>query len=244
MSTFVLVHGAWHDGSAWTAVLTHLTRDGHTAFGPTVAGHGPGGDKAVTHTQSTQSIVDFIVQQHLTEVVLLGHGAGGTIIAKVVEQVPDRMQRLIFWNAFVLHDGESILDNVPPHYRTLFAQIAGAAPDRAVMLPFPLWREAFMNDADLALAQASYAHLSPAPYQFPERLDLKTFYDIVRSGRVACSYLNCTDDIALPQGAWGWHPRMLNRLGLCRLVQMPGGHEVLFSNPAGLAAKIIEAGRD
>ncbi|MBM3225820.1 MAG: salicylate esterase [Candidatus Tectomicrobia bacterium] len=112
------------------------------------------------------------------------------------------------------------------------------------MLPFPIWREAFMNDADLALAQASYTHLSPEPYQFPEQLDLKRFYCHVQSGQVACSYLHCTEDIALPQGTWGWHPRMANRLGLYRLVQMPGGHEVIFSNPVGLAEKILEAGRD
>ena len=29
-----------------------------------------------------------------------------------------------------------------------------------------------------------------------------------------------------------------------RLVQMPGSHEVVFSNPGGLAQKLIEAGRD
>ncbi|MBD2249304.1 alpha/beta hydrolase, partial [Nostoc sp. FACHB-888] len=43
---------------------------------------------------------------------------------------------------------------------------------------------------------------------------------------------------------WGWHPRMSNRLGLFRLVQMPGSHEVMFSNQIGLAEKIIVAGRD
>jgi len=37
---------------------------------------------------------------------------------------------------------------------------------------------------------------------------------------------------------------MSTRLGLFRLVQMPGSHEVIFTNPAGLAAKLIEAGRD
>jgi hypothetical protein len=31
---------------------------------------------------------------------------------------------------------------------------------------------------------------------------------------------------------------------LYRLVQMPGSHEVVFTNPNGLADKIIEAGRD
>jgi hypothetical protein len=38
------------------------------------------------------------------------------------------------------------------------------------------------------------------------------------------------EDNALPQGAeWGWHPRMSSRLGLFRLVQMPGSHEVIFA---------------
>jgi hypothetical protein len=34
------------------------------------------------------------------------------------------------------------------------------------------------------------------------------------------------------------------RPGLFRLVQMPGSPEVLFTNPKGLAEKLIEAGRD
>jgi hypothetical protein len=45
-------------------------------------------------------------------------------------------------------------------------------------------------------------------------------------------------------GEWAWHPRMSSRLGLHRLVEMPGSHEVIFSNPTGLAEKLIEAGRD
>ena len=48
----------------------------------------------------------------------------------------------------------------------------------------------------------------------------------------------------LPPGEWGWHPRMSSRLGLYRLVQMPGSHEAIFTNPALLADKFVEAGRD
>ena len=241
MTTFVLVHGSWHDGAAWAPVIKHLESKGHRAFGPTVAGHGKGANTQVKHAQCTQSIVDSIVSNHLTDVVLLGHSYGGTIIAKVAEAIPDRLRRLIFWNAFVLHDGECLNDNVPVHYRALFDHLAKASPDFTVMLPFPIWREAFINDADLELAQWSYEQLSPEPYQpFLDTLDMKKFYSL----EIPKSYLNCTEDTALPQGEWGWHPRMSNRLGLFRLVQMPGSHEVIFSNPIGLAEKIIEAGRD
>ena len=241
MSTFVLIHGSWHDGSAWNKVIERLNRHGHTAFGPTVAGHGKGVDKGVSHAQSTRSIVDFIVTQGLTDIVLVGHSYGGTIISKVVEVIPDRVRRLVFWSGFVLNDGESLNDAVPPHFRDLFHDLAAASPDNSVMLPFRIWREAFLNDADLDLARAAYEELSPEPYrQIIEPLDLKKFYmlDTPRS------YLLGSDDIALPPGEWGWHPRMTCRLGLYRFLQMPGGHELLFSNPNGLADKIIDAGRD
>jgi pimeloyl-ACP methyl ester carboxylesterase len=242
MSTFVLVHGSWHDGSAWKTVIHHLEAKGHQAFAPTIAGHGKGANKNVNHAQCTQSIVDYIVDKDLTDIVLLGHSFGGTAIAKAAEAISDRIKRLIFFTAFVLNDGESLTDLFPPDSQALFDQLVRQSDDRTVMLPFDIWREAFINDADLELAKSSYAQLSPEPYQpWIDKLDLKQFYSLP----IPKSYLYCTEDNVLPQGEqWGWHPRMSNRLGLFRLVQMPGSHEVIFSNPIGLAEKIIVAGRD
>ena len=239
--TFVLVHGSWHDGSLWNAVAEHLRSMGHTVHTPTIAGHGPGADRNVNHAACTASIVDYIRQNDVRDFVLVGHSFGGTIISKVAEHVPDRIRRLVFWNAFVLQDGQSLLDNVPPHYRELFTALASASDDGTVTMPFPVWREAFINDADLALAKRTYDMLTPEPFQpFVDKLDLKTFYSL----DIPKSYLNCTEDTALPPGEWGWHPRMSSRLGLHRLVQMPGSHEVMFSDPRALAMKFIEAGRD
>ena len=177
----------------------------------------------------------------LNDIVLLGHSFSGTIISKVAETIPERIRHLVFLNAFVLRDGNSLNDEVPKSYVDLFDPIAKASADNTVMLPFPIWREAFINDADLKLAQFAYSQLSPEPYQpFNDKLDLKMFYSL----GIPKSYINATEDIALPHGEWGWHPRMSNRLGLCRLVQMPGSQEVMFTNPARLAEKTIEAGRD
>lgn len=245
MTTFVLIHGSWHDGSAWAPVVRYLEQNGHQAHAPTIAGHGKDVDKNVDHAQCTRSIVDFIESNDLNDIVLLGHSFGGTIIARVVQAIPERVKRLIFWNAFVLNDGESLFDNVPPHYQALFEQVANESSDNTVMLPFPVWREAFMNDADLEMAEETYARLSPEPFQpVVDKLDMAQFFELIQSGRIACSYLNGTEDTALPPGEWGWHPRMSSRLGLHRFVQMRGGHEVIFTNPTGLAAKIVEAGRD
>ena len=241
METFVLVHGSWHDGAAWEPTILELAGCGHKAYAPTIAGHGKGADKRVNHADCTKSIVDYIVGKDLSGFVLVGHSFGGTVISKVAEAVPERIKRIVFLNGFVLQDGNSLNDEIPPHFRALFEKLAAGSADNTVMIPFPIWREAFINDADLQLAKWTHSQLSLEPYQpLVDKLDLKKFYSLPTPK----SYINCTEDIALPPGEWGWHPRMSNRLGLYRLVQMPGSHEVIYTNPKGLAAKIIEAGRD
>jgi pimeloyl-ACP methyl ester carboxylesterase len=242
MLHFVLIHGSWHTGEHWAPVINHFKSKGYGAVAPTVLGHGKGVEKRVNHTQQVKDLVQQIERQNLRDFVVVGHSYGGTVIARLAEEIPDRIRRLVFWNAFVPERGHSLNDEVPPHYRALFDQLAKASGDGSVMLPYPIWREAFINDADESLAKSSYESLSPEPYQpFLDQLDLTRFYET----KVPKSYLNCTEDNALPQGAdWGWHPRMSQRLGLYRLVQMPGSHEVIFTNPTGLAEKLIEAGRD
>lgn len=241
MGTYVLVHGACHDGSAFDNVIRHLSELGHDAHAPTVAGHGKGADRNVDHAQATASVVDYIHAHALDDFVLLGHSCGGSIIAKVAEAVPGRIRRLIFFSAMVLRDGESMMDVWPPQNRGLIEALAAESADNSVMLPFAFFREAFMNDADLDTARRVYAELSPEPYQLlSERIDLTGFETL----ELPRSWLMGTEDIVMPPGEWGWHPRMSSRLGLYRLVQMPGGHELMYTNPAGLARKIVEAGRD
>lgn len=243
MAVYVLVHGSWHDGDLWAPVAEAIRAQGHDVHTPTVAGHGHGVDKNVDHAQCVQSIVDYITDAGLSEIVLLGHSYGGTIIARVFEDIPQQIKRLVFWNAFVPAPGNSLLDEVPPHYRDLFEALASASSDNTVTLPFPIWRENFIQDADLEVATATYEQLSSEPFQpFVDKLPLDRFYANI--GSVGRSYLNGTEDIALPPGEWGWHPRMSSRLMGARLVQLPGSHEVMFTNPQLLAAKIIEAGRD
>lgn len=242
MKSFVLVHGSWHDGGVWDPVIGRLAEEGHTAYGPTIAGHGEGVDKDVDHADCIESIVEFIVDEGLEDVVLVGHSFGGTVIPKVAETIPDRIERLVFQNAFVLEDGTSLMDDIPPHYRELFRQLSEGSDDGAFLLPFPVWRDGFINDADGDLARSAYERLSPEPFQpLADEVDMEAFYSL----EIPKSYINATEDNTLPQGPeWGWHPRMSNRLGLFRLIQMPGSHEVVFTNPNGLADKIIEAGRE
>lgn len=246
MTSFVLVHGANHDGSLLAPVVRSLEAAGHTACAPTLAGHGKNVAKNVTHDDCVRSLVDYVNSRDLHAVVLVGHSFGGSVIARAAPLLARRLRRLVFLSAFVLNDGESVLEAVPPEYRAGFEALAAQSADNTIMPPFPLWRELFINDADLETARATYELLCAEPYSVvAQKLDMKPFYNLIHSGQLPCSFINCTEDICMSYGPeWGWHPRMARRLGLCRLVQMPGSHEVLFTNPEGLAQSIILAGRD
>ena len=128
MASIVLVHGAWHDGSAWDQLSHHLQAKGHRAFAPTMAGHGKGVNKRVNHADCTRSIVDFIVREGLSDFILVGHSFGGTVIPKVAEAVPERIRRLVFINGFVLLDGQSLVENVPPPTAAAFSKWPGIPP--------------------------------------------------------------------------------------------------------------------
>lgn len=239
--TFVLVHGAWHTGAELQAAAQHMRAHGHTVHCPTLAGNRPGDDRAGTGLEdAAQSLLAFLDQHELLDVRLAGHSYGGMVISRVAELRPKRIARLVYVNAFVPQPGECLNDLVPPHYTALFDQLSRQNAG-AVMLPFPIWREAFINDADLALATSAYARLNPHPY--------KTFQDPIALSQpmAACplpkSYVNCRMDSALPQSL-GWHPRLSERLGLFRYVECSGSHEVWFTDPAAIAAALEQAGRD
>jgi pimeloyl-ACP methyl ester carboxylesterase len=238
MSTFVLIHGSWHDGSAWKGVARRLEELGHVAHAPTTAGHGKGVDKNVTHSDAVKSVVDFVIERDLNDFVLVGHSSGGMTISKAVESISDRVRRLVYVAGFVPLDGESQADMVPPTYQQIF-DTAAASPDNTVMMPFEVYRTALMNDADSELARQAYEQLSPEPYGFiTERMSFEIFHTL----KTPKSYILPTEDISLPSDdEWGWHPRLTSRLGEHRFLQIPGSHEVVITNPVGLADTILEA---
>src|SRR5215467_2920193 len=165
MSTYVLIHGAWHTGKELERVAESIEAAGHTSFTPTIKGNRPQDPRNVGLAEAIQSIVDYLVLNDLMDIILVGHSYGGMIITGVADRVPDRIRRLVYWNAFVPNHGESLNDMLPPEYVTLFEAIAAERGDGGVVLPFPIWREAFINDADLVTAQRSYNVLNPHPVQ-------------------------------------------------------------------------------
>lgn len=239
MTHFVIVHGAWHTGAEFEATAAPLRANGHTVHLPTVAGNRSGDDKSTGLKAAIDSLVDYIEDNKLKDFVLCGHSYGGMLITGAADRLGSRVRRLVYWNAFVPNDGESLNDMVPAHYVDLFDQLV--ADDGSAVLPYQLWREAFINDASESVARMAYGRLNPHP--------MSTFSDPIKLSRnpaefeIPKSYINCTEDTALPH-SHGWHPRLSEKLGLFRLHQIPGSHELCFSDPPSLARAFELAGRD
>ncbi|WP_043683708.1 alpha/beta fold hydrolase [Streptomyces xylophagus] len=116
MSTYLLVHGAWHSGQAWERLVPLLTAAGHRVLTPSLTGHG---DKAhllgpeVGLDTHVDDVVGLITDEGLTEVVLVGHSYGGLVISSVADRVPDRIAQLVYLDAMVPEDGETAADILP-----------------------------------------------------------------------------------------------------------------------------------
>jgi pimeloyl-ACP methyl ester carboxylesterase len=237
MSTYVLVHGAWHTGTELEAVAANMRAAGHTVHLPTIKGNRPGDAKTGGLEEAIASIADYLVENDLSDVILMGHSFGGIVITGVADRAATRIRRLVYWNAFVPNAGESLIDMVPAHYAQLFGVIAAERGDGSVLLPFPIWREAFINDADLETATRAYDVLNPHPYKtFTDKIALQTNPAAMP---ILKSFVYSTGDVGLP-----WHPQMTSKLGSFRMVQTSGSHELCFSDPPRLARAIMDAGGD
>ena len=239
----VIVHGAWHSGPLLEQTAKYLRDDGWAVYTPTIKGNKPGDNRInINLTDAIKSIVDYIIKLNLNNVILVGHSYGGMVISGVVDKILSRIKRLVYWNAFVPLNGQALIDMTPEPYNILFKTLA-EENNNAINLPFPIWREAFINYADLELAKKSYNELNPHPYlTFTEKLIFKNF-DELATLNISKSYINGLADIALPQ-SFGWNPRLSERLGLFRYINHLYDHEILFYNPKLLAECIVQAGRD
>lgn len=241
MATYVVLHGAWHDGALLGDVATHIRNAGHDVHTPTIAGNGKGVDKDVSLSQAIDSIALYIVEHDLRDIVLAGHSYGGMIITGVADQMMERIRRLVYWNAFVPYDGQSLIDMAPAPMGALFKDLAEASDDNSFGLPYPIWRDVFFNDGDEAGARRAYDLLSPQPYAtFADKISLT---GNPAAWEVGKSYINGLHDVAMPDSN-SWHPGQSEKLGMFRLIQMWGGHETCFIDPKATAEALLKAGAD
>ncbi|RUS47210.1 alpha/beta fold hydrolase [Cohnella sp. AR92] len=237
---FVLIHGSWADTSFWDGISAELRQMRHNVHAVPYAGHDSDPNRQATHAMIVKSVVDYIVQRGLTDIVLVGHSFGGTVIQKTAEQIPERIKRLVFLNAFVLPDGQSLADQLPPAAVDTFTQLRKASTDDTISLPYALFRESFANLGSEEQAKWLFDR-TPAEPAGPlfEKLGLKRFYSL----QIPRSYVYLTEDNVFPQtDEYSFHPRMSARLGLYRLIKGTGDHMVTPRYEPGYVARLLYMG--
>lgn len=120
--TIVIVHGAWGGGWAWREVDGLLRAAGYDVLRPTLTGLGERVHLAspeVDLSTHVRDVVNALIFEERDDVVLVGHSYGGMVITGVAEAVPDRIRRLVYLDAFVPLNGESVRDLMPGLLRSV-----------------------------------------------------------------------------------------------------------------------------
>jgi pimeloyl-ACP methyl ester carboxylesterase len=103
----VLVHGAWADGSSWSAAIEKLQAAGYRVTAPQFA---------LTKLADDVARIRHVLARQGGPTVLVGHSYGGQIITALGEDAPN-VVALVYIAGFGLDEGESIgalLGQAPP----------------------------------------------------------------------------------------------------------------------------------
>jgi len=120
LAIILVAHGAWSAGWAWKKMRPLMRAAGHELLTPTYTGLGERGHAAnpaidlETHIRDVLGILEF---EDLRDVVLLGHSYGGMVATGVADRARERLAKLIYLDAFVPRDGESLFDLHSPEAR-------------------------------------------------------------------------------------------------------------------------------
>ena len=172
MSVYVLVHGAWGGSWMWKGVRRALQSHGHEVFTPTLSGIGERShllSRQVDLETHIADVVNLILWEELSDVVLCGHSYGGCVITGVADRVPDRIGALIYVDAFVPDSGQSLHDTLPAEQRD--AQVRGALETGDGWKVPPIPAEVFnVNATDRAWVDKQRTPQSLATFQQPLQL--------------------------------------------------------------------------
>jgi pimeloyl-ACP methyl ester carboxylesterase len=109
---YVIVHGAWGGGWAFKKVDSLLTEKQCIVYRPTLTGQGERVHLATTDVglrTHINDVVNTILYEDLHDIILVGHSYGGMVVTGVADSLPGRISKLIYLDAMVPEDGESVV---------------------------------------------------------------------------------------------------------------------------------------
>ena len=241
MTTFVLVHGAWHGGWCWKKVTPLLRRAGAEVHTPTLTGLGDRAhlsgylDPAAINLDLHQKdVVQLLENEDLDNVVLVGHAYAGMVITSVAEACPERLQHLVFINGVVPKDGEAMVDQLEIVRGPGFTSWIRGFLDRGdPFLPPPATPEevgkrwGIDDPGDLAWVGARVTPHPAASFAQPVRLGRTGIKFVARSflGSSEAGF----DSVAEKVKAAGW-----------ATYHIDSGHDPMITNPEELTEILLE----
>jgi pimeloyl-ACP methyl ester carboxylesterase len=112
VTTYVLVHGGWSGAHGFRLVRRELGDAGHDVFTPSLTGIGERVHLAspqVNLSTHIRDVVNHVLYEDLDEFVLVGFSYGGFVVTGALEHIADRVQHLVYLDAFVPDDGDTAL---------------------------------------------------------------------------------------------------------------------------------------
>ena len=109
MKTYVLVHGAWAGKFAWDKVKPLLEKDGSKVVTLDLPAHGDDNTPiaGITMQNYVDAVVNLIDKQE-GKVILVGHSMGGMVISQVAENIPGKIDKLVYLSAYLPANGQSL----------------------------------------------------------------------------------------------------------------------------------------
>jgi pimeloyl-ACP methyl ester carboxylesterase len=234
MTTFLLVHGAWHGGWCWEKVAPLLEAQGHRVIAPDLPGHGDDRTpiSGVSLDAYTTRICDLMAAER-EPVVLVGHSMGGIVITSVAERVPGQVRTLVYLAAFLVGDGQSVMTAARGDAESVLGGYFEIAPDGLSCTVKPEGvKPSFYgecNDSDVARARARLVPQALAPF------NTVVHWSESRAGRVPRVYIECLRDraigIAKQRSLVAAHP-------CAKVLTLDTDHSPFYSTPSALAAHL------
>lgn len=161
MPNVVLVHGAWADGSSWSAVIEQLQRDRYSVIAPQFP---------LTTLADNVARLRQVLGDQPGPTIVAGHSYGGQIITALGTEAPNVIG-LVYIAAFGLDEGEAIQDLVPPGHPTPATAHLRVDAKGFAWLPQEDFVNHFAPDVDRVRANVMYAVQQPLPLSaFGERM--------------------------------------------------------------------------
>ena len=232
MATYVLVHGGWSGAHCFRKVRRLLQAGNHEVFTPSLTGIGERAhlvSPQVGLTTHVQDLVNTVLYEDLSNMVLVGYSYGGAVVTGAIEHIADRIRELVYLDAFVPADGDTV-------FGLAGRSVAATAAMGEDWLVPPMPR--VYDDPDEAEWQTTRRVPHPLPcFTEPVRLEKP-----LEQHSFGLTYIKATADSAdAPGGKAFWtaaaHAKASDRW-TCR--EIDTNHMVASNRPEELAALLLE----